>query len=86
VQGSSTVNEPVLSNATTIGFATIVASSVSSILLEAVKTTLPAAAVPVLLRYWPTTFLVLTSGEKLIRGAPGHKTVGKNLTGNRLLY
>jgi hypothetical protein len=73
VQGSSTLNDPVESRVTTIGFATIVALFSSSRRLEAVKTKLPEAAAPVLFKYLPTTFLVLTSGEKLIRSAPGHE-------------
>jgi hypothetical protein len=51
VQGSSTAKEPVLSRVTTIGFATIVASSASSILLDATKVTVPVAGVLELLRY-----------------------------------
>jgi hypothetical protein len=70
VHGSSTVNEPVLSSVATIGVATIVASSASSILLDAAKVTVPEAGSPELFKYLPTTFLVFTSDEKLIGGAP----------------
>jgi len=45
------VNDPVLSRVTTSGFATIVASPSSIRRLEAVKTTVPEAAVPALFRY-----------------------------------
>jgi hypothetical protein len=51
VQGSSTLKEPVLSKVTKIGLATIVASSASSILLDATNVTVPVAGVPELLRY-----------------------------------
>jgi hypothetical protein len=51
VQGSSTSKEPVLFRVATIGLETIIASSASSMRLDAVKVTVPDAAVPVLLRY-----------------------------------
>jgi hypothetical protein len=80
------VNDPVLSRVTTRGFATIVASPSSIRRLDAVKTTVPEAPDPVPFKYCPTTVLVFTSGEKLIRSTPGHKTVGRNLPGNKFLY
>jgi hypothetical protein len=50
VQGSSTVKDPVESREATIGLATIVALSMSSIRLEAVKVTVPDAGEPVLFK------------------------------------